>query len=137
MEESELVETCIAKYVVESGKSLPGIELESSLLANVNEYLRLKEEKARISKEEKKLNEAMKQSIIPVLEALGKNCNGYISSDSGLYEISYAPSGRVSIAKENLEKLKCQYPDIYEEYATASNTRSFSVKLTEAQEAAA
>lgn len=47
---------------------------------------------------------------------------------SSRYKITYNPTIRTQIGKEQMEKLKIQHPDIYEEYASTSESRTFRIK---------
>lgn len=46
------------------------------------------------------------------------------------------PSQRVSILKDDLLRLKDAHPDIFDQYATVSESRTFNVKFTAAEAAA-
>ena len=137
MEEPELVAACLEKYTGTADRSLPGVMLDISYEERLAEYLRLKDEKAAASKAEKELNEQMKREVLPIIESMGKSCKGFLTSGEDIYEISYTPSGRTAISKENLERLKYQHPAIYREYAAVSETRSFTVKVLDKKKAAA
>jgi len=43
--------------------------------------------------------------------------------------VTYKPSYRTAIGKDNLERLLLLYPDIHEEYAETTESRRFSVTV--------
>ena len=91
-------------------------------------YLSLKQEKAKLEGEVKRLEERMKQSYLGVLEELGASCSGTIMDGTTKYEVSYNPTYRTSIDKKGLEKLKIQHPDVYDDYVQTTENRRFAVK---------
>lgn len=44
------------------------------------------------------------------------------------YRITYNPTRRTSVGKDQMEKLKNQHPDIYEEYTKTTESRTFRIK---------
>lgn len=55
---------------------------------------------------------------------------------SGSYTVTMKPSQRLSILKDDLLRLKDAHPDIFDQYATVSESRTFNVKFTVAEAAA-
>ena len=65
---------------------------------------------------------------VPFVELLGQGCKAVIEDGSFRYRITYNPTIRTQIGKENMEKLKNQHPDIYEEYTSTTESRIFRIK---------
>lgn len=70
----------------------------------------------------------MELRIRALLELLGQGCKAVIEDGSFRYRITYNPTIRTQIGKENMEKLKNQHPDIYEEYTSTTESRIFRIK---------
>lgn len=45
--------------------------------------------------------------------------------------MTYKPTSKTSIKKDELERLRLDHPDIYDQYATTSESRSFAVEKLE------
>ena len=56
--------------------------------------------------------------------------------ETGSYSVTWKPSYREGILKDGLSRLKDAHPDIYDQYATVSESRTFKVKFTAAEAAA-
>ena len=132
IEKPDLVLESIRRHYGPAEKDSETVKLSPKHLQSVNQYLNWKEQRAEAEKEVKRLEEEMKKSYLDIVEELGPNCTGKISSGNKEYMISYNPMYRVSIDKKALERLKIQRPDIYDDYVSVSESRRFSVKIKEA-----
>lgn len=132
IEKPDLVLESIRKHYGPAEKDSDTVILSPTHLKSVKKYLSCKGQKAEAEKEVKRLEEEMKKSYLDIVEELGPNCTGKISSGNKEYIISYNPMYRVSIDKKALERLKIQRPDIYDDYVSVSESRRFSVKIKEA-----
>lgn len=95
----------------------------------IEKYLELKEEKSKLDKQSKKIEEEMKQAYSRLIQLLGANCNAILTEKETEYFVSYSPVCRTGISKEKLELLKLQYPDIYNTYVETTESRRFNVKV--------
>ena len=59
---------------------------------------------------------------------MGQGCTAFLEDGTNRYKITFNPTRRTMIGKENLEKLKMQHPDIFKEYATETENRIFRLK---------
>ena len=66
---------------------------------------------------------------------MGKSCSAECTIGENNYIIEHNPSFRPVIDKDNLFRLKEQYPEIYEKFATLSETRRFYVKKSHSKAA--
>lgn len=63
-----------------------------------------------------------------LIAEMGKSCKAICQQDGVNYTVTYNPVRKPSIDKDNLDRLKLDHPDIYEQYVTISEFRRFSVK---------
>lgn len=68
---------------------------------------------------------------MPIIESLGTNTDGTATIEDTIYSVSYRPSEHTGIGKEELSKLKINYPDVYDEFVktTTSYRKGFTAKL--------
>ena len=76
----------------------------------------------------KKLDGQMKEASVRIVEELGVSCTGVLKDGPVEYLVSYNPAYRTAIDKKGLERLKVQYPDVYDDYVNTTESRRFSVK---------
>ena len=95
---------------------------------SLEKYLKLSEEKSQLEKRKKKIEAEQRALSVPFVELLGQGCKAVIEDGSFRYRITYNPTIRTQIGKENMEKLKNQHPDIYEEYTSTTESRIFRIK---------
>ena len=81
-----------------------------------------------MEKRKKEIEAEQRALSVPFVELLGQGCKAVIEDGSFRYRITYNPMLRTQIAKDDMEKLKIQHPDIFEEYAKTSESRIFRVK---------
>jgi hypothetical protein len=55
-----------------------------------------------------------------------------VEADGSAYSVTYQPTYRAGIKKDQMTKLEMLYPDIYCEFVETSESRSFRVKKTAA-----
>ena len=108
--------------------SLPEIELSCLESKNLERYLALAEEKSQIEKRKKEIESEQRAISVPFVEQLGARCKAILKDGTNCYRITYNPTKRTQIGKAQMEKLKIQHPDIYEEYAKTTESRTFRIK---------
>lgn len=59
---------------------------------------------------------------------MGQACAAICTDGTVEYRVSYKPTSKTGIRKDELEKLWLDHPDIYDQYTTTSESRSFAVK---------
>lgn len=126
--DSDLVLANIRNYGGLADKSIPEIELSGLESKNLEKYLLLSEEKSQLDKRKKKIEEEQRALIVPFVEQLGQGCKAVLKDSTGCYYITYNPTRRTLIGKDQMEKLKNQHPDIYEEYTKTTESRIFRIK---------
>ena len=131
-EKPDLVLESIRKHCGPADKDASIVRLGRSHIAELEKFLSLKEEKAALEKQARKLDEQMKESCLGIVEELGVSCKGIIQDGSREYVVTYNPFYRTGIDKNGLKKLEAQHPDIYDDYVKVSESRRFSVTKKEA-----
>ena len=111
-----------------TSKSIPEISISSLESRSLEKYLKLSEEKSQLEKRKKEIEAEQRALSVPFVELLGQGCKAVIEDGSFRYRITYNPTIRTQIGKENMEKLKNQHPDIYEEYTSTTESRIFRIK---------
>ncbi len=127
-EGSDLVLSSIKKYTGPADEEADTVKLNISHITNITKYLELKEEKANLAAQVKKLEEEMKLSYMGIVEEMGTSCKAVLKNGTESFEISYKPSYRTQITSEGLEKMKVNHPDIYDDYVNVTESRRFTVK---------
>lgn len=127
-EKPDLVLESIRRFCGPADKDADMLVLGSRHAKSLKRYLELKEKKSTADAESKKLEEEMKSAYCGIVEEMGVACKAKIKTGSEEYIMTYNPAYRTGIDKKGLEKLKINYPDIYEDYVSISESRRFSVK---------
>ena len=129
-ERPDLVLKSLQEHVGAANKMLPEMELEKTFAKKLEKYLKLTDDKKKLDAEKRRIEEEQKQLSIPVIEELGRCCSAVVEADGEKYHITYNPTYRTGIKKDQLTKLETLYPDIYNEFVDTSESRSFRVKKT-------
>ena len=124
----DLILNSIRRFVGYGDKSLPEQKLTIGSAKKLERYLELSEEKSILEKRKREIESEQRQLSIPFVEELGQGCKAIVEGTDCRYRITYNQMLRTQIAKDDMEKLKIQHPDIFEEYAKTSESRIFRVK---------
>ena len=127
-EKPDLVLESIRKHYGPADKDADEVKLSRKHLVSLQRYLELKEQKAKLESEAKKLEEQMKESYTEIVEDLGVSCTGILSDGGTEYIVTYNPAYRTTIDKKGLERLKITHPDVYDDYVNTTESRRFAVK---------
>ena len=119
-----------------SYKDLPPASFTEAQCENVRRYVELREQRGTLNASARTLDKEMEQLKARILVDMGGSWSASCDSDSGSYAVTMKPSQRVSILKDDLLRLKDAHPDIFDQYATVSESRTFNVKFTAAEAAA-
>ena len=90
--------------------------------------LKLREEKQALDKRGRELEKEIKGVYAPIVDRMGQACAAICTDGKVEYRVTYKPTSKTSIKKDELERLRLDYPDIHDQYATTSESRSFAVK---------
>ena len=117
-EDGDLVLESLRRLRGPSEKDAPVMEMSLSQAALVKRYLELQRQKEQMSTETGELEDEIKRVKARIIEALGRSSKATFA-DSGVdYTVTYNPIRKTGISKENLERMKEVYPEIYSEYVT-------------------
>lgn len=127
-EQPDLVLESIRRYAGTPDQTLPPINLEEEDKNQIDRYLQLAERKSQLDAMRRKIEQEQKTLSIPFVEKLGKNCSAVLLSGNDRYRITYNPTSRKIVNKENITKLENLYPDAYADVVSESVSRTFRVK---------
>ena len=127
-ESGDLVLESVRRHVGSANPAMPVISLDEGYAVDMETYLMLQAEKSEWNRRVKETENRMKQIQARIADRMGKSCIAYWSDGETAYKISYKPSTRETISKNNLLKLQMQCPAIYRQFATVSENRRFSIK---------
>lgn len=119
--------TCIKKYEQNNG---PVVNLDPMLCQQLQEAAQYEAQMASLRKELKLMDELRKKALVPVMAAMGASESATATDGKTTFNISWKPqAGRKSC---DYERLKLDYPEIYDEYVTEApeGPRPMKVKST-------
>lgn len=130
-ESGDLVLESIRRYQGKADPSLPQITLSAADIKRLEQYLELREEKQKLDKRGRELEKEIKSVYAPIVDRMGQTCTALCTDGKVQYQVSYKPTSKTSIKKDELERLRLNHPNIYDQYATTSESRTFAVKKLE------
>ena len=114
----------------------PQIELSLPASTGLIRYLELREEKSAVNARIKEIESEMKRLQGRIVAEMGRTCEAACSVGGSNYIVTYKPTRKPDISKDNLFRLQAQHPDIYNDYVTVSESRRFYVKKSQEDNAA-
>ena len=127
-EQPDLVLESLRKFAGQPDKMLPEITLDQSQKSNLERYLELADRKSALEAEKRQIETEQKNLSIPIVEQLGEGCKAVLLDGTNRYQITYNPTYRKSVKKEDILKLENLYPEAYADVVTESFSRTFRVK---------
>ncbi len=134
-DDGELIVASLRRWLGPSYKDAAPMELTQGQSENVRRYCELRDEKAFLAAEVRKSEKEMERLKALILADMGGNCSAIYQDEGGSYTVTFNPSYKEGILKDNLLRLKDAHPDIYAEYVTTSESRRFNVKYAAAKAA--
>ncbi|MGL5254541.1 MAG: YqaJ viral recombinase family protein [Brevinema sp.] len=131
-EKPDLVLKSLQEHIGAANSKLPKIVIAKTHAKKLEKYSLLAERKKELDAERRRIETEQKQLSAPIIEELGKCCSGVLEAGDDKYVITYNPTNRTSIKKDQLTKLETLHPDIYDEFVETSESRTFRVKKTAA-----
>ena len=114
--------------IVGADTDAPAVELENTTVNYVKRYLELQEQKRQADALSKELESEMKWMQGQIVAAMGKSCTAACNVGDTAYTITYNPSRKTGINKDNLLRMHEEYPELYDTYVTVTESRRFYVK---------
>lgn len=127
-EKPDLVLKSIARHYGHADTSADAVILDPPYAAAILEYLKKKDELAKISKQKTALEKEIKSIYVPIVDKLGASCTGICKSGKEEFTVVYKPSYSQKIDKD---KLEIKYPAVYSELVTCTEKRNFSITRKE------
>lgn len=127
-EDGDLILESLRRQRGPSEKDAPALSMSLSQAALVKRYLELQQRKEMMSTAADGLDDELKRVKALIIESLGQSSKATFADDGIDYTVTYNPIRKTGISKENLERMKEVYPEIYSEYVTVSESRRFNIK---------
>lgn len=128
-EDGELIVESSRRHTGAADTSAPAVTMGAGMTATLMRYLELQEEKKNSEKRSKQLDKDMQRLKGILIAEMGTSCIANCEREGVNYTITYNPIRKSVIDKDNLLRLKLQYPDIYDQFVTVSESRRFHVKI--------
>lgn len=126
--DGDLVLASLKRYQAQRNE-LDEILIESGYGEALEEIYRMKTEKAAIDSDSRKLEQRIKTAYARFAEMLGNATKGLcVAADGSEYHITYKPVQRTAINKDSLQRMKLNDAELYEKYATTTESRTFQLK---------
>ena len=135
-EDGDLVLQSVKHQVGMADPEAPAVELSLPLASCVVRFTELQAQKKLADAQSKKIEGEMKRLQGRIVEAMGKSCTAVCTTGGSSYTVTYNPSKKPGVSKDNLIRLQAQHPDIYQDYVTVSENRRFYVKKSQEENAA-
>ena len=130
-EDGEQIMKSVQRYCGPADTKAPVVKFGMGMTATLMRFLQLQEEK---NNAEKRSEELQRTKALLIAE-MGTSCTAECRKDGFHYTVTYNPVRKQVVDKNNLSRLKLQYPEIYDKFVTVSEYRKFQVKIS-AEEAA-
>lgn len=128
-ENGNLILKSVKRYSGLTEESEDGLILDADMTNILMRYLQLQREKEVSEKHSKKLEADLQRLKAMMIAELGQNSVANCELDGFQYTITYNPIRKPGIGKDSLLRLKLQFPEIYDQFVTVSESRRFHVKV--------
>ncbi len=130
LEDGDAILASARQHCGRADRDAETIVLNGTMQSTLMRYMQLQEQKKQSDKYSQKL-EADIQRLKAILAAeMGASCKAVCDMGGSRYTLTYNPVRKMLVDKDNLARLKLQYPEIYEQFVTASEFRTFHVKVS-------
>ena len=135
VESGDLIMESLQRWLGPSDKDAPPAQFAMPQYLLIQRYMELQQEKGRWDADIKAVEAELTRIKAQIIEAMGSSCTAVYDTGSGGYKVTYNPIRKSGITKENMERLKEVYPEIYAEYVTVQTSRRFNIKQTKPEAA--
>lgn len=129
-EDGDLVAESVRRHFGAADRSAPVVILAAGFSAAIDRYMELQDTKRAVEAQVNQLKGEMERIKGFIIAEMGTSCTAACTERGNAYGVTYNPILKSGISKENLFRLRAQYPDIYEEYVTVSESRRFNVSFS-------
>ena len=133
LEDGGLIVASAKRYGGPADPLASAVQLDAEMTNLLMRYLRLVDEKKTSETISKKREEELLRLRAILIAQMGPSCMAGCERDGIRYTVTYKPTRRAGIDKDGLARLKIQYPDIYEQFVTVTESRRFQVKAVPAE----
>lgn len=126
-EKPDMVLAALSRHFGPADKTAPTITIGDEFIPALEQVLAMKAQKKDLDAQVRKLDEQIKRTYAPIAEAMGTACGAVCQGSGVSYNISFNPQYREGISKDNLSKLRAQYPDAYDDLVQTTESRIFKV----------
>lgn len=130
-EKPDMVLAALSRYYGPADKNAPTVTVGAEFAPALEQLLAMKAQKKDLDAQSRKLDEQIKRTYAPIAELMGAACGAVCESNGIKYNISFAPQYREGISKDNLSKLRAQYPDAYDDLVQTTESRIFKLTILE------
>ena len=134
--DGELILDSLRRRLGPSYQDVPPVTFTDAQSDKVRRYVELRKQKSSLNASMKELDTEMERLKALIVADMGGGWAAVFEDETGSYSVTWKPSYREGIMKDSLSRLKDAHPDIYSQYATISESRTFKVKFTAAEAAA-
>lgn len=126
-EDGDLIEASLKRYSGPAERETDAMQLLGCSKSYFERYLDLQARKSEIDKVAGRLEKEMKRLRALITADMGPCCTAYCDVDGSSYKITYNPTHKTEVKKDNLLRLKALYPEAFQACATESKYRTFHV----------
>lgn len=127
-EPGDLIMESARRHFGNADPEAPVVELNASMSVKLVRYLQLQEEKKNMEVSTGRIEKELQRLKGILVAEMGTSCIAVCKRGEVNYTITYNPVRKTMIDKDDLLRLKLQYPDIYEQFVSISEFRRFRVK---------
>lgn len=126
-EKPDMVLSALSRYYGPADKSAPVVTIGAEFVPALENLLAMKAQKKDLDAQVRMLDGQIKRAYAPIAEKLGTACKAVCESNGVKYQVSFDPMYRDGISRENLSKLRAQYPDVYDDFVQTTESRIFKL----------
>lgn len=134
-EDGDVVAASSRRFTGPADPSADAVELEGNFRERFSSYLLLREQKKALEGSVKKVEKEMDRLKAIIAAEMGQSCLARCDVDGTGYTITYNPVRKLGIKKDDLLRLKLLHPEIYEEFISVTEYRTFNVRQIKAEAA--
>lgn len=128
VEDGDLIIASAKLYSGPADRQSPAIKLDAQMTNALMRYLALSEEKKQSDTISRAREAELKHLKGLLIAQMGAGCTAVCQNGGVNYTVTYNPVRKAGIDKDGLARLKLQYPDVYDQFVTVSESRRFNVK---------
>jgi len=133
IEDGDLILESVRRHFGDADPKASAITLNKHHSVQLARYLEFQQQKNELDKQVKMVDDQMKRVKGIIVAEMGTSCRADCEIDGVPHVVTFNPSYRHGVEKNNLERFKIQHPDLYDQFVTVTQSRRFYVKPVEKQ----